>query len=73
MISKETVQCVKFYEEGLKLYREKKFNDALKKFEEALSYKPDDNPSKIFIDRCKYFMKNPVPEHWDGVFDMKTK
>ena len=73
MISKEKLLCVKCFEEGLSLYRNKKFKEAIDKFNEALQYDPDDVPSKVFIDRCNYFIEHPVPEDWDGVFEMKTK
>lgn len=73
MITKDKFECVKLYEEGLSLYREKKFEDALLIFKKALEFQPDDKPSKIFIERCQYCIDNPVPDDWDGVFVMKTK
>ncbi|HOJ65052.1 MAG TPA: tetratricopeptide repeat protein [Spirochaetota bacterium] len=73
MLTKEKLQCIKLFEEGLQLYRAKNFSDALLKFEEALKVYPEDGPSKVFVERCKYFLQNPVPEDWDGVFEMKTK
>jgi len=73
MLTKEKLQCIKLFEEGLQLYRVKNFSDALLKFEEALKVYPEDGPSKVFVERCKYFLQNPVPEDWDGVFEMKTK
>jgi tetratricopeptide (TPR) repeat protein len=73
MISKEKLLCVKCFEDGRALYRTKKFKDAIDKFNEALNYDPEDVPSKVFIDRCNYFIEHPVPEDWDGVFEMKTK
>ncbi len=72
-INKEKLECVKFYEEGLKLYREAKFKEALENFNKAFEIYPNDGPSKIFIERCKHFLKYPVSDDWDGVFEMKTK
>lgn len=73
MISQEKITCINLYEEGLGLYRNKKFSEAKQKFTDALEADPTDKPSKLFIERCEYYMKNPVPEDWDGVWEMKTK
>jgi hypothetical protein len=73
MLTKEKLQCVKFFEEGLSLYRSKKFTEAIAKFNEALQSDPEDGPSKAFIERCNYFLEHPVPEDWDGVYEMKSK
>ena len=34
--------------------------------------KVDDEASKMFIERCEYFIENP-PESWDGAWVMKSK
>jgi hypothetical protein len=73
MITKEKVLCIRCFEEGLALYRLKKFAEAIGKFNEALKFDPEDAPSVVFIDRCNYFIEHPVPKDWDGVFEMKTK
>jgi hypothetical protein len=73
MLTKEKLECVKLFEEGLALYRDKKFKEAVEKFNSALKFDPEDTPSKVFIDRCNYFLEHPVPEDWDGVYEMKSK
>lgn len=73
MISKEKLECLKLFEEGMLLYRSRKFKEALEKFENALQTDPTDGPSRVFIERSKYYIENPVPEDWDGVYVMKTK
>ena len=67
------MNCIMHYEEGLKLYRDREFKKAKQKFVEALFFEPDDNPSKLFILRCDFFLENSCPHDWDGVFDMATK
>lgn len=61
------------YNEGLKLYRERKFKEALQQFKKALAIKSDDGPSKLYIERCEMLIKNPPTADWDGVFTMTTK
>ena len=39
----------------------------------ALKVVPEDGPSKVYYERCKYYIDNPPPEDWDGVFVMTTK
>lgn len=73
MLTKEKLECIKLFEEGLSFYRERKFKEAILKFKDALTVFPQDTPSKVFIERCEYFLDHPPPEDWDGVFEMKTK
>ncbi len=51
--------------QGLKLYREGKFLKALSVFAEAAD---NDPPCRVFLDRCQYFLKNPPPPEWNGVW-----
>lgn len=73
MISENKLKCIRKFEEGLHLYRNKEFRDAIGKFEDALLYDSNDGPSRLFITRCNYFLEHPVPDDWDGIFEMKTK
>lgn len=73
MLTPELKKFLDTYNEGLKLYRERKFSEALKYFEEALKLRENDGPSKLYIERCKMLIDNPPPENWDGVFTMTTK
>ncbi len=73
MINKEKVESVKHYEEGLKLYRAKKFKEAIESFNRSLSFVPGDVASKTFIERCEHFIIEPPSADWDGVYEMKSK
>ncbi|AAN50499.1 tetratricopeptide repeat protein [Leptospira interrogans] len=73
MISEAMKQTIQFYNEGLNLYKTRKFTEALEKFKKAIELTPDDGPSKKYIGRCQAFITNPPPADWDGVFEMKTK
>lgn len=66
-------RCLEVYLRGLALYREKKWDEAIAVFKQALEIDPDDGPSKTYIERCEDFKVLPPPEPWDGVFVMKTK
>jgi hypothetical protein len=46
---------------------------ALRRFGDALELAPSDRPSRIFIDRCRYYRENPPPDDWNGVWIMDEK
>ncbi len=72
-VSADTRRLIDEFSRGLELYRNKKWEQALKKFQTVLQINDRDHPAKMFIERCDYFKKNPVPPDWDGVFDIITK
>ena len=66
-------QVLDAYNEGLALYKNRKFQEAMDRFNKALEVKPDDGPSKLYIERCEMFIENPPADDWDGVFTMTSK
>ena len=66
----EKIHLKEPYEHALSLYRERKWEDALKIFEKLA---PHDPPSGVFVERIKELMKNPPPFDWDGVFTALRK
>ncbi|MDI6803991.1 MAG: CHASE2 domain-containing protein [Bacteroidota bacterium] len=69
----EYFSLIEKFSEALFLYRQRNWEKAIKNFEEALKIKPDDYPSKLYIERSQAFIQTPPPDNWDGVFVMKTK
>jgi adenylate cyclase len=61
------------YEDGIDAYQRRDWDAALSRFGEALELAPQDRPSRIFIDRCRYYRENPPPEEWNGVWIMEEK
>jgi adenylate cyclase len=72
-VPQQKISAVEKYTVGLELYRQKQFADAIQKFSEAISIQPDDQPSKLYIERSQLYLTNPPPEAWNGVFILKTK
>jgi adenylate cyclase len=58
---------------GMELYQKRAFREALKDFRQILRIYPEDGPSKLYLRRCKDFIKNPPPKRWDGVHTLLTK
>jgi len=61
------------FTKGISYYRSKQWDSAISTFTQCLSFVPDDTPSQIYIERCRYFKKNLVPENWDGVYSLTKK
>ncbi len=63
----DRTKVLELYGQGLVLYRQRKFADALKRFEAALQLDQGDGPSQRMVGLCHKFMKSPPPPTWDGV------
>lgn len=61
------------YREGVDFYRQRRFEDAISRFERALGFHPEDRLSAVYAERCRTLLASPPPEDWDGVWVMKTK
>lgn len=72
-IPSNTLHIIENFSEGVALYRRKEWNKAIVKFNEVLKIKPDDYPSKLYIERINQLIKQPPTDDWDGIFDMTTK
>ena len=64
---------LKNWNEGFIKYHEKNFIGALESFKTVLALSPNDEPSKLYIERCEDYIGEPPAEDWDGVFEMKSK
>jgi adenylate cyclase len=59
--------------EGLALYKQRQWSQAITLFQETLQIDPDDGPSKLYIERCSGYMEHPPPDDWNGVTVMESK
>jgi tetratricopeptide (TPR) repeat protein len=73
MITEGKRKVVDLFTQGRKLYKLMKFPEAQKCFGEALEIDQNDGPSKVYYLRCKFYIDDPPPEDWDGVFVMTHK
>ncbi len=64
---------IKAYEAGVDCYRRRDWKGGLGHFADALELAPQDRPSRIFLDRCRYYQATPPDEAWDGVWIMQEK
>ena len=55
------------FAKGVNLYKSQQFNEALATFEDVHSINIHDQTARLYIHRCKNFIKNGVPADWDGI------
>ena len=71
-LNRELVDFYALYENALTSYFSSEWDAAIRKFTTALSIK-EDEPSRIMLDRCQEFKKNPPPQMWNGVHEFTKK
>jgi adenylate cyclase len=64
---------VRLFEEAWKLHAERKFQEAIAKFDQALALDPNDGPSKAYKKICEGFLKTPPPDGWAGEYIQTSK
>jgi adenylate cyclase len=61
------------FRDGLALYRQRDWSAAERCFHEAAAANPADQPSRIYLERCRAYAATPPPLDWDGVSSMKER
>lgn len=73
MITEQKKQVLELFAQGRRHYKLMEFSKARDCFTKALEIDSSDGPSRVYAERCQFYVDNPPPEDWDGVFVMKTK
>jgi adenylate cyclase len=58
---------------GRQAYGAGRFDDALTAFNAAAALRPDDGPCRVFVDRCKIFLRDGPPPGWNGTWHFDSK
>jgi len=66
-------QSIELYHEGLKLYQERKWEEAIAYFQQTFSLDETCYVAQIYTQRASLYQINPPPDDWNGVFIMTTK
>ena len=72
-LSEEKIKMVKHYEKGLELHEERKWDEAIAEFKKALEIEPEDQASKVMIERVEEYKVNPPGDDWQGEYVRKSK
>lgn len=61
------------YENGVKLYRQRKFAEGATAFEESLRLQANDYLTEMYLKSCREFVEHPPGPDWDGTNKMTEK
>lgn len=61
------------FKDGLGAYRARKWDAAIRVFNQCLAINPNDKPSQLYIERAQFLKENPPPDDWAGVWVMDSK
>lgn len=61
-------EAVEAFHKAVRYYRERRWEEAERQFNAVIDLKPDDTPSKLYIQRSRQFITNPPPDNWQGIF-----
>jgi class 3 adenylate cyclase/ActR/RegA family two-component response regulator len=73
LVTEEQRRAVDVFHEALDRFERRDWAAAKTGFQQALDLTPRDNPSRVFLERCRENIQNPPPRDWDGVFELKYK
>ena len=69
----DMARTLEAFAQGLEAYRRQDWQAAIDAYEGALEANGEDSPSKLFLERCRYYRANSPGDEWDGVWTMETK
>jgi adenylate cyclase len=69
----EKQEILDLYEEGLALYKDRKWDEAIVIFGRIFELDPDDGPSLTYLERCLDYRIHPPGPEWSGVHVMRSK
>ena len=73
-VDSPVLKILPLYNEGLKFYKESKWEKSISYFEKALEKYPKDGPSLTLLKRCQSFQKDSKMEkNWDGIYSISSK
>ncbi len=72
-LDEATRQMLEHYAQGIERYHARDFAAAHAAFREALRARPDDGPSRVYLERTGQLLEDPPPADWNLVYVQKHK
>jgi adenylate cyclase len=72
-IGQAALRKLDLFAQGLGMYRNRQWAEAICLFENVLTLDAHDGPGKTFLERCQQFHKNPPGLDWKGVHRLLNK
>ncbi len=66
-LREKKLQTLQAFSQGQQMYFRMDFRDAVICFEDILCINPDDHAAQFYLSRSEQFLKNGVPEGWQGI------
>lgn len=67
------LEAMALYEQAFVAYLNRRFEEAMARFEQVLTVLPSDRPSQTLAERCRHYVADPPPPEWSGVWIMTAK
>ncbi len=64
---------ITLYGKGRSFYQQRKFNLAIDTFMQLLRQTPDDQATRLYLERCQTLQKHPPASDWDGSWQLQEK
>jgi adenylate cyclase len=72
-LSDEEKQSLELYHEGIKFYRQRKWEEAIAYMQQSSKLDPKCFAAQIYTERASLYQLTPPPPDWNGVFVMSSK
>ena len=72
-LDEATTQAMAAFRYALELFRSREFERCQERLRELAAERPEDVPTRLYLERCERFLRSPPPEDWDGVTDLEQK
>jgi class 3 adenylate cyclase len=72
-LSEELARLRERYQQAWKRYLAQEWDLAEATFRECLQIRPNDGPSRVFLERIQVFRRNPPGKDWNGVWQLIEK
>lgn len=72
-LTEEEKSFLSLFNEGMELYLQKKWGEAILVLQNGMQIMPNDKPAQIIIDRCRNLLENPPSADWKGVTVLMEK
>lgn len=72
-VDSQTRQQCRLFEKARRLYLKQDFEEASSLFSQILNMNTSDGPSRVYLKRCKQYLKQSPPPSWDGITEIRVK
>ena len=72
-LTAEQKEATELYQEGLKLYRSRSWDEAIAYMNQAYQLDPTCHVAEVYAQRAALYQLNPPGDDWNGVFVMTSK